>query len=178
MASKAALCSWGGKCDVNVMGVRGGDGVDRRAKLVRAAIEELEEIVDNVRCRSWLDRLESFSLADGWTGMVALEATEEVEVRRSCLCAGEDDEGEDRLGDADMVRMLVGEPALWLVGEEEAVDICPEAASGNTVARGARGAGIAANPWPYEWPRISGWGLSVGDVTECVDGGRVMDCRL
>ena len=112
MASKAALCSWGGKCDVNVMGVRGGDGVDRRAKLVRAAIEELEEIVDSVRCRSWLDRLESFSLADGWTGMVALEATEDVEVRRSCLCAGEDDEGEDRLGDADMVRMLVGEPAL------------------------------------------------------------------
>ena len=95
MASKAALCSWGGKCDVNVMGVRGGDGVERRAKLVRAAIEELEEIVDSVRCRSWLDRLESFSLTEGWAGMVAADATEDVDVRLSCLWAGDDDEGEE-----------------------------------------------------------------------------------
>lgn len=42
--------------------------------------------------------------------------------------------------------MLVGEPARRLVGEEAAVDICPEAASGITVASGARGAGFAAKP--------------------------------
>ena len=34
------------------MGVRGGDGVDRSVKLVRAAIEELEDMVESVRCRS------------------------------------------------------------------------------------------------------------------------------
>ena len=75
--------------------------------------------------------------------------------------------------------MLVGEPARRLVGEEVAVDICPEAASGNTVAKGARGTGFGANaPWPYECPRMSGCGRSVGDVIECADGGRVIDCRL
>ncbi len=150
MASEAALCSCGGKCDVNVMGVRDGDGVDRRAKFVRAAMEELDDMVESVRCRSWLDRLESFSLAEGRTGMVAFDATEDVDVRRSCLCAGDDDEGEERLGDADTVRMLVGDPARWLVGEEDAVDICPEAASGSTVATGESGAGFAARPCAYE----------------------------
>lgn len=49
---------------VIVMGVRGGDGVDRRANVVRAAIDELEDMVDIVRCRPGLDRLESFSGMD------------------------------------------------------------------------------------------------------------------
>ena len=68
-----------------MMGVRGGDGVERNAKFVRAAMEELDDIVDNVRCRSWLDRLESLSLTEDWTGIVALEATEDVDVRRRLL---------------------------------------------------------------------------------------------
>ena len=66
-----------------VMGVRG-EGVERSAKLVSAAMEELDDIVDSVLCRSWLDRPESFSTED-WTGIVALDATEDVDVRRSCL---------------------------------------------------------------------------------------------
>ena len=68
-----------------VMGVRGGDGVERSVKFVSAAMDELEDMVESVRCRSWFDRLESLSLMDGWTGMVATDATEEVEVRRNCL---------------------------------------------------------------------------------------------
>ncbi len=68
-----------------VMGVRGGDGVERNAKLVSAAMEELEDIVDRVRCRSWLDLPESFSLTEGCTGIVALDATEDVDVRRRLL---------------------------------------------------------------------------------------------
>ena len=84
----------------------------------------------------------------GWTGIVALDATEEVEVRRSWRWAC-DDEGDDMLGEADVVRILVGELARRLVGEEEAVVSCPEAESGNTVAKGASGAGFPANtPWP------------------------------
>ena len=52
MLSNAAVCSGGGKCAVICTGVRGGDGVERNAKFVRAAMEELEEMVDRVRCRS------------------------------------------------------------------------------------------------------------------------------
>ena len=47
-----------------VIGVRGGEGVERSAKLVSAAMDELEDIVESVRCRSWFDRPESFSVAD------------------------------------------------------------------------------------------------------------------
>ena len=68
-----------------VRGVRGGDGVDRNASEESAATDELEDIVERVRCRSWLDRLENFSVAEGWTGRVALDATDDVDVRRSCL---------------------------------------------------------------------------------------------
>ena len=147
MVSSALFCSCGGRWDVIRMGARVGDGADRSVKLVRAAIEELEDIVESVRFLSWFDRPESFSTV-GWTGMVAVDVTEDVEVRRSCRWAC-DDEGEDRLGEADAVRMLVGELARRLVGEDDAVVSCPEAESGSTVAKGARGAGFPANaPWP------------------------------
>ena len=100
-------------------GARVGDGADRRVKLVNAAMEELEDMVESVRLRSWFDRPESFSTV-GCTGMVALDATEDMDVRRSCRWASED-EGEERFGDADAVRMLVGELARRLVGEDEGV---------------------------------------------------------
>lgn len=77
--------------------------------------------------------------------MVAVDATDDVEVRRNCLWAEDEDDGEDALRDGPAVRMLVGEPARRLVGDEDAVDICPEAASGNIVARGAKGVGFPAS---------------------------------
>ena len=52
MDSKAVLCSCGGKWDVMWRGGRVGDGADRSAKFVSAAIEELEDIVESVRFRS------------------------------------------------------------------------------------------------------------------------------
>lgn len=78
--------------------------------------------------------------------MVAVEREEEVEVRRSCLRAS-DDEGEEWFGEA--VRMLVGEPARMLDGDD-AEDSCAWAASEETMVKGARGAGFGANraPWP------------------------------
>ena len=77
--------------------------------------------------------------------MVAVDATDDVEVRRNCLWAEDEDDGEDALRDGPAVRMLVGEHARRLVGDEDAVDICPEAASGNIVARGAKGVGFPAS---------------------------------
>jgi len=56
IASKLAVCSGGGKYDVNWIGV-GGDGVERRARLDSAAKDDDDESVDKVRCRSWLDLL-------------------------------------------------------------------------------------------------------------------------
>lgn len=48
-ASRFCSCSAGVKWDVKWIVSRGGDGVDRIARLDRAAKDEEEEIVDNVR---------------------------------------------------------------------------------------------------------------------------------
>ena len=77
-----------------------------------------------------------------------MDVTDEVEVRLSWRWAC-DGEGEDKFGDPKAVRTLMGELARMLVGEEEEVVNWPEAESGSTVARGARGAGFGARePWP------------------------------
>ena len=75
-----------------------------------------------------------------------MERVEDVDVRRNCLCAGDTEEGDDRFGEAEAVRILVGEPARRLEGDDDVVDIWPEAESGNTVVSGANGAGFAAKP--------------------------------
>lgn len=181
MLSSVEFASGGEKYAVICTGVRGGDGVERSVKFVSAAIEELDEMVERVRCRSCVTRLALLSAIDGCAGRVAVERAEDVDVRRSCLCAGDDEEGEERMGEADVVRMLVGEPARKLEGDEGVADIWPEAESGSTVVRGAKGAGFPVKPWPYECPRMSGWGLSACAsnllLIEWVEGGRVMDCR-
>ena len=51
-----------------------------------------------------------------------MERVEDVDVRRNCLCAGDTDEGDDRFGEAEAVRMLVGEPARRLEGDDEVGD--------------------------------------------------------
>ena len=56
-ASRFCCSSAGGKWDVKCVDSRGGDGVDRIARLDRAAKDEEEEMVDSVRCRSWFERL-------------------------------------------------------------------------------------------------------------------------
>lgn len=117
-------------------GVRGGDGVDRIAKLDNAAKVEDVEIV---RCRSWLFLLSCW-LADGKT---VIERAEDVDVRLSCLRASEVvGDGWEKTGEADGVfRLNTGETARRLVGED-VVDICGATVSSKTVVKGARGAGL------------------------------------
>ena len=52
IVSNVLFWSCGGKWDVMWRGGRVGDGADRSAKFVSAAIEELEDIVESVRFRS------------------------------------------------------------------------------------------------------------------------------
>lgn len=134
-----------GKNEVICIGVRGGDGVERRARLDSAANDDEPDMEDMVRCRSWFDRWSWSCPALCVTGIVVTERADEVDVRRSCFDAC-DDWGEVS-GDPDAVFMLVGESARRLEGEE-AVDISACASSDDTAARGVRLAGFGENGTP------------------------------
>lgn len=54
-----------------------------------------------------------------------------------------------------------------------------ETESGMTVS-GAKGAGLGVYTCPYECPRMRGCGRIASDLPaiECMEGGRVLECRL
>lgn len=114
---------------------------------------------------------------------MATELRELTDVRRSCRDASESEgEGCDSTGETWLVCVVsVGEGARRLEGE--VADMWPGTGSVDTVVKGANGADIAGRktPCPIEWARNSGWGrrgCAEELLTEFVDGGRVIDCRL
>ena len=118
-------------------------------------------------------------LAEGITGIVAVDLTDDVEVLRNCLDAS-DLAGEvcDISGEAvDAWLLGAGERDLRLVGEVISAGVF----SATTVVRGAKGTGLTGprSPCPYELARIRGCGrrLSALVETECGEGVRVRECR-
>lgn len=130
----------------------------RWAREDMAADEDDVDRVDNVRWRSF--EREYINGVQGWervavvdvAGSVATERAEETEVRRY-ECLGEP-------GEAVSVFILVGEVERSSV--RVTADCELDAEGSEMTVRGASGVGFAMEwlGWPYELPRMRGWGRS------------------